>query len=73
MQSRRTARFKSLLEELPGGGKAAVPADADEILPEYDFSRVAPNKYASRYADESAVMVLEPRGSRRVPKPRRSQ
>lgn len=32
----------------------------DEILPEYDFSRAARNKYASRYAEGSAVVVLEP-------------
>jgi hypothetical protein len=32
----------------------------DEILPEYDFSRASHNKYASRYAAGSAVVVLEP-------------
>ena len=32
----------------------------DDILPEYDFSRAARNKYASRYAAGSAVVVLEP-------------
>ncbi|HYW41872.1 MAG TPA: hypothetical protein VE959_03375 [Bryobacteraceae bacterium] len=41
-------------------GEAANRADIDEILPEYDFSRAAPNKYASRYAAGSAVVVLEP-------------
>jgi hypothetical protein len=40
--------------------KATSRPDADEILPEYDFSRGAPNKYASRYAAGSAVVVLEP-------------
>ena len=34
--------------------------DADDILPEYDFSRARPNKYASRYAAGSIVIVLEP-------------
>ena len=34
--------------------------DADDILPEYDFSLASPNKYASRYAAGSAVVVLEP-------------
>lgn len=34
--------------------------DADEILPEYDFSRARPNKYASRYAAGSNVVVLDP-------------
>ena len=40
--------------------KASKRADTDEILPEYDFSRASPNKYASRYAAGSAVVVLEP-------------
>lgn len=34
--------------------------DAGEILPEYDFKRSSPNKFASRYAAGSAVIVLEP-------------
>jgi hypothetical protein len=34
--------------------------DADEILPEYDFSRARPNKYANRYAAGSNVVVLDP-------------
>jgi len=29
--------------------KTEKEPDADEILPEYDFSRASPNKYASRY------------------------
>ena len=40
--------------------ETAAPSDADEILPEYDFSREVPNKYASRYAAGSVVVVLEP-------------
>lgn len=35
-------------------------AQLDEILPGYDFSRASRNKYASRYAAGSAVIVLEP-------------
>ena len=34
--------------------------DADEILPEYDFSRGARNKFVSRYSAGSAVVVLDP-------------
>jgi hypothetical protein len=34
--------------------------DIDEILPEYDFSRAKPNKFASRYAAGSNVVVIEP-------------
>ena len=34
--------------------------EADEILPEYDFSRASRNKYASSYAAGSAVVVLDP-------------
>lgn len=41
-------------------GKTDDQANAGEILPEYDFSRASPNKYASRYAAGSAVVVLEP-------------
>jgi hypothetical protein len=40
--------------------KATSQVGADEILPEYDFSRASPNKYASRYATGSVVVVLEP-------------
>ena len=32
----------------------------DEILPEYDFSRARPNKYASRYAKGGVVITLDP-------------
>ena len=35
-------------------------ANPDEILPEYDFSHGRPNPYASRYARESNVVVLDP-------------
>jgi len=34
--------------------------DLDEILPEYDFSHGSRNKYASRYAAGSVVVVLDP-------------
>lgn len=32
----------------------------DEVLPEYDFSRARPNKYASRYAKGSIIVTLDP-------------
>jgi hypothetical protein len=35
-------------------------AGPDDILPEYDFSRAASNRYASKYAAGSSVVVLEP-------------
>ncbi len=44
----------------PSKGKEGGRVDLDEILPEYDFSRSRPNKYASRYAAGSIVVVLEP-------------
>jgi hypothetical protein len=34
--------------------------EADEMLPEYDFSRARPNKYAARYAKDSIVITLDP-------------
>ena len=33
---------------------------ADEVLPEYDFSRSRPNKFASRFQAGSVVVVLDP-------------
>ena len=41
-------------------GVVADRVAADEILPEYDFKRGSPNKFASRYAAGSSVIVLEP-------------
>lgn len=35
-------------------------AGADEVLPEYDFSPSRPNKFASRFQEGSAVVVLDP-------------
>jgi hypothetical protein len=40
--------------------REAGRVDVHDILPEYDFSRARPNKYASRYAAGSIVVVLEP-------------
>ncbi len=40
--------------------REAGRVDVDEILPEYDFSGAGPNKYASRYAAGSIVVMLEP-------------
>ena len=36
------------------------PAGIDDVLPEYDFSRSRPNKYASRVAKGSIVVTLDP-------------
>ena len=33
---------------------------ADEVLPEYDFSRARHNKYASRYSKGTLVVTLDP-------------
>lgn len=40
--------------------RASKVKDADEILPEYDFSHASRNKYASRYAAGSSIVVLDP-------------
>jgi len=45
--------------ELGKSGEASR-VDAGEIRPDYDFSRAGPNKFASRYAAGSVVVVLEP-------------
>jgi hypothetical protein len=39
---------------------AARRTGVNEVLPEYDFSRARPNKYASRYAKGSIVVTLDP-------------
>mgnify|MGYP007042448611 CR=1 FL=1 len=44
----------------PSKGREPGRIDVDDILPEYDFSRARPNKYSSRYAAGSLVVVLEP-------------
>ncbi len=49
---------------------ATSSADADDILPEYDFSRATPNHYASRYATGSSVVVLEPDVAAAFPNPK---
>ena len=45
-------------------GKSKEPGadriSADEILPEYDFSRARPNKYAARYPKGGIVVTLDP-------------
>lgn len=43
-----------------GKGVVADRVDTDEILAEYDFKGSSPNKFASRYAAGSTVIVLEP-------------
>jgi hypothetical protein len=45
--------------------KTANRAELDEILPEYDFSRAGPNKYASRYASPGRAVerTVELQGS----------
>jgi hypothetical protein len=47
----RKPKTKGLRKRQPG---------VDEVLPEYDFSRSRPNKYASRYAKGSLVVTLDP-------------
>jgi hypothetical protein len=52
--------MKKPVRKREGTKPIVKPAGADEILPEYDFSRASRNKYASRYAGGSVVVVLEP-------------
>ena len=47
--------------------KALSQIDPDEILPEYDFSRARPNKYASRYKKGALVVTLDPEVARVFP------
>ena len=47
--------------------RRSAPVPADEILPEYDFSRARPNKYARRFAGGRNIIVLDPDVARRFP------
>jgi hypothetical protein len=58
--ARHAARAKEQLKRPSTKRKGTGQVDADNILPEYDFSRALPNKYASSYAAGSAVVVLDP-------------
>lgn len=42
----------------------------DEVLPEYDFTRSRPNKYAARFAKGGLVVTLDPDVAAVFPGPR---
>ena len=42
-----------------GRTNASHRIDLDEILPEYDFSRASPNKYATAYRASRAELELQ--------------
>ena len=48
------------MKKAPAKSKAVREVDDDEILPEYDFSKGRRNKYASRYAEGTNVVLLDP-------------
>ena len=50
-----------------GTRKGSRRISNDEILPEYDFSNAAPNKYAERYAEGTNLVLLEPDLAARFP------
>jgi hypothetical protein len=39
---------------------AVADIDADDILPEYDFSQARPNKYAALYQKGALTVTLDP-------------
>ena len=59
-RGRRPAVNEGTMKKSLNKAEVVNQVDADEILPEYDFSRASPNKFASRYTKGSAVVVLEP-------------
>jgi hypothetical protein len=44
--------------------KTVDKPEVNEILPEYDFRRSLPNKFASRYATGGTVVVVDPNETR---------
>jgi hypothetical protein len=55
------------MKKKPTKNNGLVRTDTDEILPEYDFSRSRPNKYAARYKAAGTIVVLDPELSRLFP------
>ena len=47
------------MKKFKKSAKAAAQVEPDEILPEYDFSRARPNKYAARYKKGALVETLD--------------
>ena len=43
-----------------GTRKVSRRTGADEMRPEYDFSKAVRNKYAKRYAEGTNLILLEP-------------
>jgi Ribonuclease toxin, BrnT, of type II toxin-antitoxin system len=56
----RHARNEEIMQKALTKRPAANRTAIDEILPEYDFSKSRRNKYASRYAPGSVVVMLDP-------------
>ena len=48
------------MKKAPAKSKAVREVRDDEILREYDFSTGRRNKYASRYAEGTNVVLLDP-------------
>jgi len=48
------------MKKVKAAPRALSEVNADDILPEYDFSRARPNKYAARYAQGGVVVTLDP-------------
>lgn len=50
--------------------KARPKHEPEEMLPEYDFSRGVRGKYASRFAKDSIMVVLDPDVAEVFPDPK---
>ena len=57
---RATRRNGETMKKAKRSERAVPQIDPDEILPEYDFSRARPNKYAPRYQKGALVVTLDP-------------
>lgn len=53
-------RESASMKRSPGKKRTASDRAAVDEIPDYDFSRASSNKYASRFAAGSLVVVLEP-------------
>jgi hypothetical protein len=55
------------MKKLKKSDDAPLQIDPDEILPEYDFSKARPNKYARRYEKGALVVTVDPEVARVFP------
>jgi hypothetical protein len=63
----RNKKIIKIMKKLKKSEDATLQIDPDEILPEYDFSKARPNKYARRNEKGALVVTVDPEVARVFP------